>query len=341
MNDDTDRSEILPLRQARRQFLESTRGNVKESTVRSYKFLTRHFVEFYENKGVLAVGDVDGYVIESWIKDRRSDDIKRVTLQNNVKHVRVFIRWGERTDLIEYGMADRIQVPQLHDNEAVSEETLRLGQAEEVLQYLDTYEYGSRKHALFLTLWHTGCRISGALALADFGPDYEPPLLKFRNRPSRGTPLKNRNKSERNVSINQDLAEVLNDYLALKREGVRDDFDRDPLFTTPNGRVTRQRAYQNFVPLSRPCHTADTCPHDREINSCEAAQFSEKVPACPSSVSLHPIRRGSITYQINQGCPKEKLSERVDVSVDVLNRHYDARTREEERKGREGYMDLL
>jgi hypothetical protein len=86
---------------------------------------------------------------------------------------------------------------------------------------------------------------------------------------------------------------------------------------------------------------SDQCPHDRDIDGCEAAQKKKKAMSCPSSESLHPIRRGSITYQVERGWPKEKLSERVDVSVEVLNKHYDARTKEKEREGREQYLDLL
>lgn len=77
------------------------------------------------------------------------------------------------------------------------------------------------------------------------------------------------------------------------------------------------------------------------IEDCDAAQSVDRAPSCPSSVSLHPIRRGSITYHINRGWPKEKLSERVDVSVGVLDKHYDARTKERERKGRKEFIDLL
>lgn len=83
------------------------------------------------------------------------------------------------------------------------------------------------------------------------------------------------------------------------------------------------------------------CPHDREIEKCEAAQMKKNAPSCPSSISLHPIQHGSITYHIDRGWPKEKLSERVDVSVEVLNKHYDARKKEQERQGRKEFFDLL
>jgi len=167
-------------------------------------------------------------------------------------------------------------------------------------------------------------------------------MLTFRNRRRSGTPLKNGNKSERNVSISEDLWTTLQNYIeGPNRSEITDEYDREPLFTTPTNRVRRQNAYQDYTALSRPCVLNNSCPHDRLIDDCEAAQKKVQAPSCPSSLSLHPIRRGSITYQINQGYPKEKLSERVDVSVEVLDKHYDARTEEEQRKGRREFLDLL
>lgn len=86
-------------------------------------------------------------------------------------------------------------VPNLSHDQARSEDTLRLDHVEDVLRYLKTYEYGTRKHALFHTLWHVGCRISGALALDknDFVQTREGALLKFRNRKSAGTASKSVN----------------------------------------------------------------------------------------------------------------------------------------------------
>lgn len=342
-NPDRDVDEIVSPRQARRQFLATKKGVVKDSTVRAYRFPTKHFVEYCEKHAVETTGEISGYVIESWKQQRRSENIKLVTVHNNVKHLRVFIRWCESVDLVESGLADKITVPLLPDDEARSDDVLRLDHAEDVLRYLTTYEYGSRNHALFHTLWHTGCRISGALALDkdDFVQTRDGALLQFRDRKSAGSALKNGSGGERDVTLSEDLRTTLVDYIEVKRNDVTDEYGRQPLFTTRYGRLPRQRAYKNLVPLTRPCELTGDCPHEREIENCDAAQFSEKAPACPSSVSLHPIRRGSITYHINRGWPKEKLSERVDVSVSVLTKHYDARTKEQERQGRKEYLDLL
>jgi hypothetical protein len=131
---------------------------------------------------------------------------------------------------------------------------------------------------------------------------------------------------------------VLRDYTASRRSTKKDDYGRDPLFTVAGGRLTRQRAYKNIVAFTRPCVIGENCPHNREINTCEAAQRKVKAPSCPSSVSLHPIRKGAITYHINEGWPKEVLSERVDVSVEVLEKHYDFRKNERKRKNRKKYL---
>jgi site-specific recombinase XerD len=301
-------------------------------------------VEYCEDHGVEKTSEINGYIIESWKQARRTEGIKLVTLKNNVKHLRVFIKYLERTDLIEHGVANRIEVPHVPDGGDVSEDTLRLERAEEILRYLNTYEYASRNHALFHTMWHTGCRISGAIALDLDDFDREPSdgaILRFRNRKAAGTALKNGNSGERNVTIDERLKQTLLDYIGGKREDVRDEYEREPLFTTASGRVSRQRAYKNFTALSRPCMTSQICPHDRETEDCEAAQLKKKATGCPSSLSLHPIRRGAITYHINREWSKEKLSERVDVSVEVLNKHYDARRKEQERQGRKEYLDLL
>ena len=336
-------SEYTSPRKARQDFLDSKRGTVKESTRRAYEYPTKHFVEFCEAREVATTGEITGYLLSEWKEDRRTE-IKTITLHNNVKHLRVFLKWAERCELMERHIHEKLSVPSVPDDEAVSHERLYADQAELMLDHLETYQYATRTHAMFHTLWHTGCRASGAISLdvRDVTTESGEYMLKFRNRRSTGTSLKNGNKSERNVSISENLWTTLQNYIeGPNRSDITDDYDRDPLFTTPTKRATRQRAYKDYTALSRPCVTSNACPHDRIIDDCDAAQKVKQAFGCPSSLSLHPIRRGSITYQINQSYPKEKLSERVDVSVEVLDKHYDARTEEEQRKGRREFLDLL
>lgn len=196
-------------------------------------------------------------------------------------------------------------------------------------------------HALLAFLWHTGCRISGATAidLEDDRPASN--HVKFRNRPKEETPLKNDRKSERNLTLSSEVIEVVSDYVQARRSEITDSHGRQPLFTTPNQRLHRNWAYKNTTALARPCKPSGECPHNREIEECEAAQKKESAPQCPSSSSLHPIRRGSITYHLNSGWPVEEVSSRCDVGVDVLEKHYDARTHEDKREGRSDHVGNL
>ena len=61
----------------------------------------------------------------------------------------------------------------------------------------------------------------------------------------------------------------------------------------------------------------------------------------PGLISMHPIRRGSITNHLNQGWLKEKVSERCDVIVSVLEKHYNKQSKEDERETRRKFVDRL
>lgn len=334
-----DPAKVTPPRKARREFLQHKQETQKESTARAYKYPTRSFVEFIELRGVHATGEITKGHVANWIDDRR-EEVKPITAKNNAKHLRVFLKWMGQRELVEWNIHERMEIPTVPEGGDVNHNILRTERAQKTLDYLETFEYGSVYHALFYTMWHTGCRISGAIALDldDFEQRHGDSVLRFRNRQSTGTPLKNRKKGERNVSISDPLAQVLQDYVASRRLRKKDDYGRDPLFTVPGGRLTRQRAYKNIVAVTRPCVYDKKCPHDREIEDCEAAQRKPKAPSCPSSVSLHPVRKGAITHHINEGWPKEVLSERVDVSVDVLEKHYDFRKNERKRENRRQYL---
>lgn len=328
-------------RQARYLFLNTKKGTVKQSSYRAYRFPTKHFMEYLESENIEDMREVDGYVIENWKLARKAEDIAPATFKSTVKHVAVFVRWCERSNIVEYGVGDNIEIPNIAVEDEASHKTVSHSRAQELLHYLSTYEYGTRQHAIFYLLWEVGCRISGAMALdlTDFSSTDS--RLEFRDRKQSGTALKNGTNGERNVTLSDDLIHVLSDYIEVKRHDVRDEYDRKPLFTTPYGRISRQSVYKNVVGFTRPCVYEGRCPHNKSIESCRAAQNKKKAYECPSSTSMHPIRRGSITHHLNQGWPKEKVSERCDVSVGVLEKHYNEQSKEDERHTRRKYIDRL
>lgn len=152
------------LRAARRAYLDEKRTRLRESTVWSYAVITRLFVKFCEDHSVTETGEVSGHVLASW-KARRQSEVKPITLKNNIKHLRNFFRFCEDAEMMDYRTHTKLKVPDVAAEKARSHESMSLGQAEDTLRYLKTYQYATRQHALFQTIWHTGCRISGAIAL--------------------------------------------------------------------------------------------------------------------------------------------------------------------------------
>lgn len=210
-----------------------------------------------------------------------------------------------------------------------------------IREHCRQFEYASRLHVEFELVAEVGLR-RGALRAIDLDDvDLEKATIHLRHRPEDtdvyGTPLKNGADGERILNISPHLVEHLDDYITHNRRGVSDEFGRDPLFTTRKGRVSTTTVRRDFYRISRPCEYDPDCPHGRDISESEATD-NLKPSRCPSSFSTHPLRKGAIMNQLDEGISKELLSNRVDVSVPVLDKHYDQRS--EERKSRRRLEEL-
>ena len=193
------------------------------------------------------------------------------------------------------------------------------------------------EHAFLATIWHTGLRVGAATGLDRRDYDSGDQYLELVHRPDEGTTLKNGKKSERLVALSDGVCRILDDWLEVNHPGVTDDEGRDPLFATKRDRLSRNRARTLAYQYSRPCMYGEVCPHNRDPNTCESVPTSD-AHTCPSALSPHPIRRGSITYHLREDTPKQIVSSRMDTGVDVLDRHYDQRTPEEKLRQRRQYL---
>ncbi|WP_440764941.1 tyrosine-type recombinase/integrase [Natronorubrum sp. DTA7] len=328
-------------KQAVEDFLAEREDEVSKASHRNYKYALKELIQFCENQGIEEVGELHGYHLKQYKLRRRGQGIKEVTLKNNLSTLRVFLRWCEQAELVEQGFAELVQLPDLNSDDRVSETVLSLNRIEDILNYYYKFEYATRRHAVFQLMWHTCFRMGTAVGL-----DLEDYLsgqkrLKVRHRPETGTPLKNGIEGERIVNLNDRITQVLDDYIQVQRHDVTDDYGREPLFTTRHGRLSRTALRKNFYGITRPCKIGGNCPHDRCIEECEAAIRKANSSQCPSSRSPHPIRRAAITYHLNRDWPAEKVSERANVTVDVLEEHYDSRTEGERATTRRQYLDNL
>jgi integrase len=187
-------------------------------------------------------------------------------------------------------------------------------------------------------LWHTGIRIGAAHSLDVEDYDRKEQYLELHHRPETGTRLKNKTGGERYVSLSANVCDALDAYLQYNREEGEDDEGRSPLFSSPSGRPAKSTLRDSIYRITRPCEYTGECPHDREIDSCEALERN-KASTCPSSVSPHAIRRGAITQHLSKDVPEKIVSDRMNVGLDVLEKHYDQRGEREKADQRRDYLE--
>jgi len=267
-------------------------------------------------------------------------DLAPVKLKNHLGTLRQFLEFCEDIDVAPTGISRKLRLPTLELGEDVSDVFILPEEADAILDYCDDYEYASLRHVAFFILWHTGMR-SGAirgLDLEDF--DRHQGVLSLRHRPELETPLKNKKRGERDVHISDEVVNVIIDYLEMKHSYEDDEYGRTPLLGTQHGRMNKTTLQRNIYTLTRPCHYTNECPHDRDLSECEATSYNT-ASKCPSSVSPHALRKGAVTAHRKSSVPKEVTGERMDMSEDVLDKHYDKRTEREKMEQRKEFLNRI
>lgn len=319
-------------------YLEDRRNELSDQTRYSHRSRLGKFVDWCREQGLENLNDLDGRDLMQFKHWRRDEgELQPVTLTSHLSTLRVFLRFCERINAVEEGLADRIELPDLGETEQVNDRRIEAERAQEVLTYLERFEYASREHALFALAWETGLRLGSLRALDVDDYDSNGRYVDVVHRPDTDTPLKNGPEGERQVNLSDSLCHALDDYVDRNRPPVTDDFGREPLFATERGRMATSTIRRLCYQITRPCIYANDCPHGRDLQDCEARQHGN-ASKCPSSVSPHAVRRGSIMHHRNSGVDIRVVSDRVNATDDVIEKHYDRRTEEQKRDQRRRHL---
>lgn len=147
-----------------------------------------------------------------------------------------------------------------------------------------------------------------------------------------GTPIKNDENSEREITLYRKVPEIIQDYIADKRPAETDEEGQSPLLTKGDQKISPSTLQKISYKWTRPCMVGIDCPHDRDPEDCEAAQKNNSASKCPSSRAPHHITKGYITDQKNRGVPGDAIEHRCDVSNRIQDLHYDLPDDTEERE---------
>lgn len=316
-------------------------SDVSESTLKAHKYRLGHFIRWCEDVvGIEDVEALDGEDLHDFRLWRRSDgDLNKVSEKTQMDTLRVFVRTLERLDLVADDLHTAVISPSLDDGDNQGEDILDAARAADILHDLGQYSYASARHVVMLLAWRTAMR-TGSIRAVDI-EDYssEEGYIEVEHRPDTDTPLKNQSDGERHVGLKAEVCGVLDDYIERHRPDVTDDHGRNPLIATAHGRVSKTTLRNWSYRLTQPCRITGSCPHDRDIEDCRAADSTDYPYECPDSVALHAARRGSITHMLRSDVPVGTVSGRVDATRRTLEQHYDKRTDKEKMEQRRDYLD--
>jgi integrase len=310
-----------------------------KATIDSHRSRLGFFVEWCDERGIDNLNDLTGRRLHEFRLWRRNvGDLTKVSEQTQMDTLRVFVRWLESVDGVEQDLHLKVRSPDVTPDENTRDVMLDADAAEAMLEYLDRYEYASLRHVVLSLFWHTMMRMGAAHALDVEDYDPEDQCLELRHRPETETPLKNQKRGERLVALSGEMCLLLDDWVRDRRPDAIDDHGRRPLLTTNQGRVAKATIRKYCYQCTRPCVYGDGCPHNRDPDECEATHH-DTAGKCPSSVSPHAFRRGSITRHLNSDVPETAVSDRANVSRDVLEQHYDQRSEREKMEQRRKHLD--
>lgn len=253
--------------------------------------------------------------------------------------LRVFIRFCESIEGCIDGLSESINSPSLSDPDNRGTDVIPAEKAEAIPAYHDKYRYARVEHALFRLLWESGMRMgsSRAIDLEHYYPRDE--YVEIRHNPDTDTPLKNGENGERDVALSSRTCMLLDDYIDEYRWERTDDYNRRPLFSTKHGRVTKNTIRNWTYRITRPCTFGQECPHDRDPEMCDGMD-NMRASLCSSSTAPHSIRHGAITDYLNRDTEAKVVSERMNVSMGVIDDFYDHRSTRQKMNLRRQHLDF-
>lgn len=339
----TDLEPISP-RDAVEWYLDDRKHELSYASKRNISQGLDNFLVWAEEGGLDNMNNLTGRKarrFKTWRQD--TEGLKTISLNGNLAVVRRFTEFCVDIEAVEEGVPNKVPSSFVSEDDEVRKDPPSDKEVSAVRSYLARYRPASRVHAEHETIAELGIRTGAVrgIDVEDFKPEKK--TIELRHRPGklgvRGTPLKNGSDGERDINISDSLRDLLVAYYnnPNRLEGT-DEFGRRPLFTSKDsdgtvGRIAIGRIRKDFYKITRPCELANDCPVDRDPQECDA-KTNRYAYKCPENYTPHPLRSWSIMHQLDQGVRRDTLSNRVDVSVPVLKKHYDHRELERKQETR-------
>lgn len=323
------------------KFLDNEKAELAPNTLDEYERELNRFVTFCNKNGVENSAEFDGRVLHDfkiWRRDEAHDgegSLSNKTMRDEMYLFRKFLRFLGSIDAVTPRLYTKIEIPTLDPGEGERDIEFDSDELNAILTHLEKYEYATREHAVWVLFAATGRRPSGVRALdcKDVHLEEDEAYVEFHHRVDGETEtrLKNKKSSENTVHLSESAAEVLQDYIDTHRIDVEEG-GRSPLLTTTHGRLSDSSIRKYVYKWSRPCVIGKDCPEGRNQENCEAMESSDCAGKCPFSKPPVALRHGYISDLRRQGISLHTISDRCDVSEEVIEKHYSELTEKEKRE---------
>ncbi len=310
-------------------YLRRRRNELAESSLYTHRSSLRHFTRWADRVGLDNLNDLDGRMLQRYLTWRIEeaptsvDQLAPKSEKTQIDITRKFVEYCASIDAVPHGLHEKILPFRVKEADEVRDEMLEMDRIEEILTHLETYHYASRDHIIWMLLAESGARVGAlqSLDIDDFIPENR--ALRFQYRPEAGTSLKNDRSSERFVKLIRDgTVDAVQDYIDAQRIEITDAYNRRPLLSTKSGRISTSTIRKTVYRWSCPRSLGQECDHEDQMTISNAWRCSNN--ACP-----HMIRSGVITHFLREDVPVNFVSDRCDVSPEVIKIHYDGRTEKE------------
>ncbi|MFB6197547.1 MAG: tyrosine-type recombinase/integrase, partial [Halobacteriaceae archaeon] len=236
----------LPVEEAVEMYLNRRRSDSDTTvgTVETHLKRLNYLIEYCGIEDIDHVCDLRGHHIEQYREWRRTEATTKVdvlapkTISEHMKTIRVFMEAMEQMEYVYPGMADRVHVPKVDDENEVNDEHLEYERAREILRYIGKVEPWTAEHVAWELFVRTGVRLCTVHSpdIKDYESAAEIPYIDLHHRPETDTRLKNGKYSERSVYLLDRTAEVIDRYLEHNHPEETDKHGRMPLIGTVHGR---------------------------------------------------------------------------------------------------------
>ena len=149
---DTDLQPLTP-EDAKQRYLRALEDDKAEGIIRTRDYKLRHFVRWCNERGIENLNNLNRRDLEDYKHWRKGDgNLKKTTVRTQMSVIRQFIEYCGRINGVHPQLYEQVILPSLEKGENRSEDTIESERIQDILGFIEKFEYATRDHVVLLLL---------------------------------------------------------------------------------------------------------------------------------------------------------------------------------------------